>query len=224
MLFAIQQYHQYRSSRFFLTNTVAKIIGKSQVRPTQAVELLQDAIRHRMKPWVPEEVGERPFLRDPAERTWVKRIGKCGEGSRLMIQFLGSKGIPARRVVLLDNNWQAINAGFEYLEDGRWVYEGAFNTTPNETIYTRAHPNGIQSFLAGKNPVSQHYKRFTYLNLSRIGINKVVTHPLPAWLSFCLETPSLLHAFSWLLGGLFCLGVSWAMWRRQGGHVLVGAP
>lgn len=134
-----------------------------------------------------------------------------------MIQFLGSRGIPARRVVLLNDDGQAINAGFEYLADGRWVYEGAFNTTPNETMYTRAHPNGIQSFLAGENPVSRHYKRFTYLNLSRIGIHKVVTRPLPEWLSYWLETPSLVQASAWLLGGLSCLGMCCAIWRRQDG-------
>ena len=216
LIMAAQDYFEYLSGRARLTSIATSILGHDPTSPAAAVERIQDALVQRLRPWPPGEAEKRPFLRDPAESLWDLRLGKCGDGSRLMIQLLAMRHLAARRVLLYDESGVTINAGFEYQDHDAWIYEGAFNSLRAEIKYTREHPAGIRDFLSGDNPVARHYKAFSYLNFRRLGIHGYLTHPLPQWLGYLFETPTSIKMFSCLFGALVCLPLWYVTMRMQG--------
>jgi hypothetical protein len=210
-LLAFRHLLRYLSGRAKVASIATGVVGAADLRPGEVVARLQESIGARLEPWPPGEFEKRPFLRDAAESLWTMRLGKCGDGTRLMIQLLGRRGIPARRVVLYDAAGVAINAGFEYLDDGKWIYEGAFNSPSHETEYTRRHPASLREHLGGANPIVEHYASFSYVNVRRLGIDFLLTRPLPRWMGILLETPSLVRTVGWSLAGLVCVGLRWVV-------------
>src|SRR5437867_754101 len=99
-ILAVRRFTEYLSARAKLRAIAESVLGSKALPPPLAVVLLQDGIRQRLRPWPPGEAEMRPFLRDSAEKIWRLRLGKCGDGSRLMIQLLMTRGIAARRVLL----------------------------------------------------------------------------------------------------------------------------
>jgi hypothetical protein len=156
LIMAARDYFDYVSGRARLTSIATSILGLDPISPSAAAGRIQDALIQRLRPWPPGEAEKRPFLRDSAESLWDLRLGKCGDGSRLMIQLLAMRHFAARRVLLYDESGVTINAGFEYQDHDAWIYEGAFNSLRTEIKYTRDHPAGIRDFLSGDNPVARH--------------------------------------------------------------------
>ena len=165
------------------------------------------------------DVSNRPLLRHTAWETWSHGEGQCGEGTRLLVNLLQSRGIAASRINLIDAREGFYHTPVAYNEDGRWWLlnsldgGGEFhewtleNRLPVEKLVERRLDPGGALVIRPNNP---YFARYSYFNWARvfgdfIEINQWA--PFPQWFIHIIENPPLTIA----LAVLFLSAVGWLL-------------
>ncbi|MCC7487570.1 MAG: hypothetical protein IT529_21560 [Burkholderiales bacterium] len=213
---AIRAYLSERSLSALPVSRASAIAVSDAVR----ADFLVDETR-----WRRLSMSRRPFLRHDTLTLLEAREGLCGEGTRVIVNLLLTLGFDATRVVLYDEQLQAVHALVSVVIDGKESLIDSINSPEGLNAILRANPIGVDSFdlvpytgdilsarelkrRTGKHVKDPRLAAFWLYSYEAVPLTKLFNvlalnvrafnHTRPyRWLSLLAEKPNLLLAISW---------------------------